>query len=241
MSARATELFEKAKAEREREKDRVTNLALQLGKLKDARDRFGYEIEKQEQEEKWNQQQAATQKDQWQKNYDLENKKHEDQLGLANRKQAADERNDKERNAQGWTRIKMDREQMKRAQQSHPDYAEFTLGGGRGTIRVPKAAINSHNFAAVFNTLPEDYRKTAGEPVYSTNKVGDKVISGYSNPTPEQMTIAVGKYLNDDNADAVKQEAVRYALSQIGTRVGGSTGKTQPQNQKGKYSSFSIH
>ena len=61
MSARAQQLYERAKAQRDRDRDRNINLAVQLAKLKSDKNRWGYEITKQEQAEKRADQQAATQ------------------------------------------------------------------------------------------------------------------------------------------------------------------------------------
>ena len=229
MSARATELYEKAKAERERERDRVTNLALQLAKLKGDRTRFGFEVAKTTQQQKnWDEQFGYT-KDQDQKKWDWQEKEAARDQGNKDRayelsKAAQEEqaRHAKEMEAQGRKGLALQRQAQKFQQQLHDNSQMFTLGEGQGSVIVPRSAINSHNFSAIYNSLPKEYRKATGEPIYSTDALGKKVISGYSDPSPEQMAIAVGAFLGDESIDASRKTATRTALAQIGKKTGGN-------------------
>ena len=229
MSARATELYEKAKAERERERDRVTNLALQLGKLKGDRTRFGFEVEKTTQQQKnWNEEQDFNKQKYADARADrAEDVAHRDKLfDYQKQKDEADRAaRDKYHNDEMSLKkqgLALQRQAQKFQQQLHDNSQMFTLGEGQGSVIVPRSAINSHNFSAIYNSLPKEYRKATGKPIYSTYALGKKVISGYSDPSPEQMAIAVGAFLGDESIDANRKTATRTALAQIGKKTGGN-------------------
>ncbi len=238
MSARATELYEKAKREREKDKDRYMNYAITLGKIRDANRDFGFKKEQAKLQQQnadrqyqFQQDRAKADDDKWQKKYDADQEQakwqraHGDrQLDLAEKAQAAQDRHN--RAMEG-----IQRAQNKFQQQIHDNSQMFTLGEGQGSVIVPRAAINSHNFSVVYNSLPEEYRVAKGTPIYEekTDVLGKKtkVISGYNPPSAEQMAIAVGAYLGDQAIPVDKKTATRTALAQLGKKTGGDN-KTMP-------------
>lgn len=229
MSARATELFERAKKQRDANNDRRLNYMTILGKLRDANRNFGYQVAVQEQKDKqhqeamqWNKDEAERQQrnkdrdfDEGQRRFDVEQKgKDADRAQRA--KEHADEMNMKR------AQLNLQRAQHNLQKQLHDNSQVFTLGEGNGSVKVPREAINSHNFSAIYNSLPKEYRMAQGDPIYSTDARGKKVISGYSAPNAEQMAIAVGAFLGDESIDASQKTATRTALAQLGKKTGGN-------------------
>lgn len=234
MSPRARELFERAKAQRDKDADRRLNLALVLQNLKDKDRAWKYQVTEAEQRQKnadrdfdyrkdrdkvgddrWKQQfeyQQGRDKvgdDRWNKDYEL-------------RKQGLQEQKRHAKAMEG-----LQRAQHNFQKQLHDDSQYFTLGEGEGGVKVPKSAINSHNFSVVYNSLPKEYRQAQGTPIYSTDAFGKKVISGYNDPSAEAMAIAVGAFLGDQDISAEEKTVVRTALKQIGTPTGGNS-RTMP-------------
>ena len=69
----------------------------------------------------------------------------------------------------------------------------FTLGIGKGTITIPKAALNDSNVAFVFNKLPDVVRsQVKGTATKVKNGRGGKEEIVYGPPTTEAMLIAIG-------------------------------------------------
>lgn len=218
LSKKAQERMEKAKAAREKNGDRYMNYALTLGKLKDADRDYQNKMEQQRQaqanwkaqfdagradrkaDEDYRQGRAKAADDQWQKQFDYNKDR--------------DERNFNEQVRQFNVSSSLQRQslsmQAQRLQMERENNSQiYTLGEGNGSVTVPKAAINSHNFAAVYNSLPKGYRTAKGEP------------------SAEAMAIAVGAYLGDQSVPADQKTATRTALSQIGKKSGGNS-RTMP-------------
>jgi hypothetical protein len=257
MSPRARELFEKAKRERDKDADRRLNLTLVLQNLKDKERAWKYNVTKDETARADRQAAAAAQAEQAAAALKERARQHDDMMDLEKGKaaQAAAElqekvRGNKAKEAIEWAKVKVQRAAQQHAQQKNPDYTDFTLGDEYGTIRVPKSGVNSHNFAVVYNSLPNEYKAAYGTPMttYSYGKrvpvLDENGNQKYSLPSADQMSIAVAAFLGDEKADALQKNKTRNALKQIGTQVGGKPIKTQPKSQpqkKGSYSSFSIH
>lgn len=237
LSQKYQERMDKAKAEREKDKDRYMNYALTLGKLKDADRNFNFSVA-----------QARQQQQNWQDTFDAGRKDRADdvayrdkvyQAGRDDRKEDVQWRKDRAAvEDDHWTKnfnesvrqfkvssslqrqslnLQAQRLQIERESNS----ATYTLGDGNGMVTVPKSAINSHNFAAVYNSLPSNYRKAQGDPI--KDMFGN--IIGYGQPSAEAMAIAVGTYLGDNSVPANDKAATRSALIQLGKKSGGSRGR----------------
>ncbi len=239
LSQKYQERMDKAKAEREKDKDRYMNYALTLGKLKDADRNFNFSVA-----------QARQQQQNWQDTFDAGRKDRADdvayrdkvyQAGRDDRKEDVQWRKDRAAvEDDHWTKnfnesvrqfkvssslqrqslnLQAQRLQMERESNS----ATYTLGEGNGKVSVPKSAINSLNFAAVYNSLPKNYRTAQGDPIQ--DKLGN--ITGYAQPDAEAMAIAVGAYLGDQSVPTSDKTATRTALSQLGKKSGGKN-RTMP-------------
>lgn len=239
LSQKYQERMDKAKAEREKDKDRYMNYALTLGKLKDADRNFNFSVA-----------QARQQQQNWQDTFDAGRKDRADdvayrdkvyQAGRDDRKEDVQWRKDRAAvEDDHWTKnfnesvrqfkvssslqrqslnLQAQRLQMERESNS----ATYTLGEGNGKVSVPKSAINSLNFAAVYNSLPKSYRTAQGAPI--KDMLGN--ITGYAQPDAEAMAIAVGAYLGDQSVPASDKTATRTALSQLGKKSGGKN-RTMP-------------
>lgn len=251
LSQKYQERMDKAKAEREKDHDRYMNYALTLGKLKDADRNFNFSVA-----------QARQQQQNWQDAFDAGRKDRADdvayrdkvyQAGRDDRKEDVQWRKDRAAvEDDHWTKnfnesvrqfkvnssmqrqslnLQAQRLQMERESNS----ATYTLGEGNGKVSVPKSAINSLNFAAVYNSLPSQYQSAPREPVMSTDAFGHTVQATdpktgkllWKEPDAEAMAIAVGAYLGDQSVPTSDKTATRTALSQLGKKSGGNN-RTMP-------------
>lgn len=97
----------------------------------------------------------------------------------------------------------------------------FTLGIGKGTVTIPKAALNDSNVAFVFNKLPEVVRsQVKGKASKVKNGRGGKEEIVYGPPTTEAMLIAIG-------ANIETCPEAQAALKEV-------AGQKQTSNGKGK-------
>lgn len=239
MSEKYRQRLDKAKADREKNRDAYINYALTLGKLKDADRDFNFRVE-----------QARNQQNNWQTQFDAGRKDRANDVAYRD-KAYADSRQDraddvtwrKERanvEDEHWNknftesmrqfnvssslqRRSLSLQAQRLQHELESDSATYTLGEGQGSVKVPKAAINSLNFAAVYNSLPSQYRTAQGKPI--TNSMG--MVTGYGTPDAESMAIAVGAYLGDSSIPADQKTATRTALSQLG-KTQGSKNRTMP-------------
>ena len=235
MSPRARELFEKAKRDRDKDADRRLNLALVLQNLKDKERAWKYNVTKDETARADRQAAAAAQKEQAAAELKEKQRQHNDKMDLERgkaalageaQKEQARHNKEMEKNARADQHIK--RESLRFQKQLHDDSQTFTLGEGHGSVTIPKAAINDHNFAAIYNSLPKEYRTAPGAPIYDTDAFGKKVITGHSEtPKAEDMSVAIGAFLGDESIPANEKTVVRAALSQLGT-ANKSSKKTMP-------------
>lgn len=243
MTEKAQARFDKAKAERDKDRDRYLNYAITLGNLKDKDRDFNFRIE-----------QARNQQNNWQASFDANRKDRADDVAYRDkayddsRKDRADDVAWRKERAgvedEHWNRnfnesirqfnvnsslqrqslsLQAQRLQMERENNS----AFYTLGEGQGSVTVPKSAINSLNFAAVYHSLPQSYQNAHGDPIITKDALGNSVVSGYGDPSAEAMAIAVGAYLGDSNVPANQKTATRTALSQLGKKKGGNN-RTMP-------------
>lgn len=238
MSPRARELFEKAKRERDKDADRRLNLTLVLQNLKDKERAWKYNVTKDETARADRQAAAAAQKEQAAAALEQRKREHKDKMDLEKGKaaQAAAELQEKVRSNKASERIKDAENKIKRAEYNLKKQAQdtsqyYTLGEGKGMVKIPKNAVNAHNFSAINSSLPKEYRavgkpqtRTTTNP--TTGKQEQEVI-GYAAPTAQDMLVAVGAFLGDESIPANEKTVVRAALSQLGT-ANKSSKKTMP-------------
>ena len=193
MSAKATELFQKAKTERDKDKDRYVNYALTLGKLKDADRDFNFRVTHAEQQQQnWQQQFDAHRKDRaddvafrdkkfdsdndhWQKGFD-ENQRQFDVTA-------------KEHERHNKASEGLERQRIAASQDGK--YTEFY--SGNGMVRIPNTRLNQHNISYVFSKTP-----SAGRPTGGYN-----ISTGQTTPvSADQMMDWIGSNIDDPNVQS---------------------------------------
>lgn len=212
VSAKTRERIDKAKAERENEKDRMMNYAITLGNLKDKDRAFNFQVTQAEQaQNNWREQFDASRND---RKEDVafrdENfKEGKRQFDVTSAEQA---RHNKASESLQGASIAEQRRHNKAAEglegrrlalSEDGNYTEFYIPSG-GLIKVKNSALNSHNLSYVFNQTP-----VAGRPQPSYN-----ITTGQSTPvSADQMLQYIGQNVNDPNV----QKALR--------NIGGQTDK----------------
>lgn len=73
----------------------------------------------------------------------------------------------------------------------------FVLGNGKGTITIPKTALNGANISYIFSKLPKSVRDTIVGPAYKVKGRGGKEEVRYGPPDSEAMLSAIGTYVGD--------------------------------------------
>ena len=191
MSAKAKELFEKAKAQRDKDNDRLVNYAITLGNIKDKDRDFNFRVTQAEQQQNnWQQQFDAGRKDRaddvafrdkkfdsdndhWQKGFD-ENKRQFDVTSKENERH--------NRASEGLERQRI-------AASQDGKYTEFY--SGNGMVRIPNTRLNQHNISYVFSKTP-----SAGRPMPTTTFEGKKPVSA------DQMMDWIGSNIDDPNVQS---------------------------------------
>ena len=234
MSAKAKELFEKAKAQRDKDNDRLVNYAIALGNIKDKDRDFNFRVTQAEQQQNnWQQQFDAGRQDRaddvafrdkkfdtdnehWQKGFE-ENQRQFDVTAQENeRSHRASERlqgasiAEQRRHNRASERL----ESQRIAASQDGKYTEFYTGNGM--IRIHNSRLNQHNIAVVFSKTP-----SAGRPTGGYN-----VSTGQTTPvSADQMMYWIGSNIDDPN--------VQSALRAIGGEQT-SKGKRPLPRQNGK-------
>ena len=234
MSAKAKELFEKAKAQRDKDNDRLVNYAIALGNIKDKDRDFNFRVTQAEQQQNnWQQQFDAGRQDRaddvafrdkkfdtdnehWQKGFE-ENQRQFDVTAQENeRSHRASERlqgasiAEQRRHNRASERL----ESQRIAASQDGKYTEFYTGNGM--IRIPNTRLNQHNISYVFSRTP-----SAGRPTGGYN-----VSTGQTTPvSADQMMYWIGSNIDDPK--------VQSALRAIGGEQT-SKGKRPLPRQNGK-------
>ena len=215
MSAKAQERFDKAKAERQAKADKFLNYALTLGKLKDADDAKAYQRDKDA---------AAAARDERDFNFRVEMAQKEQDNADRNfkRQQERDDKDDAFRNRQFEEGIRQFNVQSSReahrlamegkrlAMQQAQGQMSFNLGPGNGNVVLSSAQLNAQTVSRIFRTLPQKVRDNVhGQPIYTEDQFGNKVVSGYGDPSTEAMLIAIGANVQDsrETQDAIREVA----------------------------------
>lgn len=215
MSAKAKELFEKAKAQRDKDNDRLVNYAITLGKIKDADRDFNFRVTQAEQtQNNWQQQFDAGRQDRaddvafrdkkfesdnehWQKGFD-ENVRQFDVTAKEH------ERHNRASEGLQGAALAETRRHNRASERMATDgkYTEFYSGSGM--IRIPNTRLNQHNISYVFSKTPSRGRPTAGY----------NVSTGQTQPvSADQMMSWIGSNIDDPNV----QSALRAIGGQTNT------------------------
>lgn len=234
MSAKARELFEKAKAQRDKDNDRLVNYAITLGNIKDRDRDFNFRVAQAEQQQgNWREQFDAgrkdraddvsfrdkkfdTDKEQWQKGFDenqrqfdVTAKEHERHNRASEGLQGASIAEQRRHNKASEG---LERQRVAASQDGR--YTEFYSGSGM--IKIPNTRLNQHNISYVFSKTP-----AAGRPAG-----GYDMRTGQASPvSADQMMDWIGSNIDDPN--------VQGALRAIGG-VTNTNDNTPPSRRNNK-------
>lgn len=199
VSAKVRERFEKAKADREKENDRVLNYAITLGNLK-AKDRdFNFRVTDAEQHQSnWREQFNAGRKDREEdvayrdKVYADSRKDREEDVSFRD-KQFEEGKRQFDISSSESIRHNKAQEGLERkriAASQDGKYTEFYTGNGM--VRIENTRLNRHNISYVFSKTP-----SAGRPTVSYDS------SGKATPlSADQMMDWIGSNIDDQNVQS---------------------------------------
>lgn len=231
ISGKMRERFEKAKADRDKDADRMLNYAVTLGNLKDKDRDFNFRVTQAEQ----------TQQN-WQSQFDAGRKDREDDVAFRDKNfdegkrrfdvtQAETVRHNKageglqaagiaEQRRHNKASEGLQRESINLSQDAK--YTEFYIPNG-GLIKVRNTALNSANLSYVFNNTPDKdgVAEDGKTPINPRPTATTDMSTGKVNPvTSDQMLQWVGSHMSDPKVQA--------ALKNIGgqlTAAPGSKGR----------------
>lgn len=228
VTAKARERIEKAKAERDKENDRILNYAITLGKLKDADRDFGLKVTQAEQQQSnWQQQFDAGRKDRADdvafrdKKFDTENEHWQKgfdegvrQFDVTSAEHARHNQASEGLQAAGIAETRRHNQASEGLQAAglaasqDGKYTEFYTPSG-GLIKVRNTALNSSNVAYVF--------KQTGLP--ATKRVQDGLTFKEEALTEAEMMRGIGANIDNQNV----QQALRNigGIESKGTGYGG--------------------
>ena len=191
MSAKAKELFEKAKAQRDKDNDRLVNYAITLGNIKDKDRDFNFRVT-----------QAEQQQNNWQQQFDAGRKDRADDVAFRDKKFDTDNEHwqkgfdenqrqfdvtSKEHERHNRASEGLERQRIAASQDGK--YTEFY--SGNGMVRIPNTRLNQHNISYVFSKTP-----SAGRPKPTTTFEGTKPVSA------DQMMDWIGSNIDDPNVQS---------------------------------------
>ena len=206
VSAKTRERIEKARADRERENDRIMNYAVMLGNLKDKERDFNLKLAQADLAQRnWREQFEASRSDRKEdvafrdKDFDTRNEQWKTQFEEGKRQHMASERLEAaslaEQRRQHMASEAIQNRQLALSEEGN--YTQFYVPDG-GLIKIRNNALNAHNIAYVFGKTP-----SAGRPT-STIGRNRKVVP----VTTDQMLEWIGQNAGDGN--------VQQALRDIG-------------------------
>ena len=215
MSAKAKELFEKAKALRDKDNDRLVNYAITLGNIKDKDRDFNFRVTQAEQQQNnWQQQFDAGRQDRADdvafrdKKFDTDNE-HWQKSFTENQRQFDVTANETERSHRASERLQgasiaeqrrhnrasegLERRRIDASQDGK--YTEFY--SGNGIIRIPNTRMNHQNISYVFSRTP-----SAGRPTGGYN-----VSTGQTTPvSADQMMYWIGSNIDDPKVQSALRD-----------------------------------
>lgn len=200
MSARAQELFDKAKAQRDKDNDRLVNYAITLGNIKDKDRDFNLRVT-----------QAEQQQSNWQQQFDAGRQDREDDVAFRDKKFDADRQDRADDVAfrdkqfeEGKRQFNISSAEQRRHNRAAEGlesrrftasqdgkYTEFY--SGNGMVRIPNTRLNQHNISYVFSKTP-----SAGRPTGGYN-----ISTGQTTPvSADQMMDWIGSNIDDPNVQS---------------------------------------
>lgn len=215
LSEKYQQRLDKAKADREKNRDAYINYALTLGKLKDADRDFNFRVEqarnlqnnwqktydagRQDREEdvQWRKDRAGVADTQWQKGYDEGVREFDKNLGLQRSAQAEAARHNKA--SEGLQRKSL-------SIQQNANYTQFYAGGDM--ISIPNSSLNRQTIGYIFSKTPSDNRPK-GKPV--------GIYGEHEDLTTDEMLKWIGENANDEN--------VQNAIRKVGGKVQKNRGR----------------
>ena len=203
FSAKARERIEKARADRERENDRIMNYAVTLGNLKDKERDFNLKLAQADLAQRnWREQFEASRSDRREdvafrdKDFDTRNEQWKTQFEEGKRQHMASERLEAaslaEQRRQHMASEAIQNRQLALSEEGN--FTQFYVPDG-GLIKIRNNALNAHNIAYVFGQTP-----SAGRPTSTIDRNG-KVVP----VTTDQMLEWIGMNAGDGNV----QQALR--------------------------------
>ena len=202
MSAKAKELFEKAKAQRDKDNDRLVNYAITLGNIKDKDRDFNFRVTQAEQQQNNWQQQFDTDNEHWQQKFDTDNEhwqkgfdENQRQFDVTSKEHERHNRASEGLQAAGIAETRRHNkaseglERQRIAASQDGKYTEFY--SGNGMVRIPNTRLNQHNISYVFSKTP-----SAGRPMPTTTVEGTKPVSA------DQMMDWIGSNIDDPNVQS---------------------------------------
>lgn len=229
MSAKAKELFEKAKAQRDKDNDRLVNYAITLGNIKDKDRDFNFRVTQADrQQQNWQQgfdygkERDKRKDEQWQQGFDYA-KEQDD------RKFKEGQRQFDAQNKLAWAnhnesvRAHRASEGLQRAHLAASQdgkYTEFYSPSG-GLIKVRNSALNAHNLAYVYKQIKDG----DGNPLPTTKAVykSGSFTPSYEPIDANEMMTTIGEHIDDVN--------VQNALKAIGGHAGVQSKKPLPGSE----------
>ena len=206
MSAKAQELFEKAKAQRDKNNDRLVNLAITLANIQDKDREFNLRVTQAEQQQNNWQQKFDTDNEHWQKGFDenqrqfdVTSKEHERHNRASEGLQAAGIAETRRHN-----KASEGLERQRFAASQDGKYTEFY--SGNGMVRIPNTRLNQHNISYVFSKTPSAGRPTGGYNIstgqktpVSSDQMMDWIGSNIDDPNVQSALRAIGGVTTTDD------------------------------------------
>ena len=206
MSAKTKARWDKINADRKANQKAYADAAIRVQGMLDQNQHWRDQMAQQQKEFEFKQQQAKQSQDNFMMQFQYQKEKDDkawDRL-LANDKQAQD--NWEKTFNQNQSKINFQQEQAKKeytlarqklGAQTKNDNIDFLVGDGE-TISLPKATLNAANISYLFNTLPEDVRKSVhGQKVYSQYggyEIGEKPLT-----SDEMLTVVFANVSTSEN------------------------------------------
>lgn len=182
MSAKAKELFEKAKTQRDKDNDRLVNYAITLGNIKDKDRDFNLRVT-----------QAEQQQNNWQQQFDAGRQDRADDVAFRDKQFEEGRRqfNVSAAEQRRHNRASEGLERQRFAASQDGKYTEFY--SGNGMVRIPNTRLNQHNISYVFSKTP-----SAGRPTGGYN-----ISTGQTTPvSADQMMDWIGSNIDDPNVQS---------------------------------------
>lgn len=123
-----------------------------------------------------------------------------------------------ENSAQNQQRMALETRRLSREIKQN-DSVTFVLGLGKGTITIPKAALNDSNVSFVFSKLDPEIQKSVQGTAIKVKGRGGKEEIKYGPPTPEAMLSAIGANIEDSpEAQAALKEIAGHKQTVVAGR-----------------------